>query len=830
MLSSLLAILFLLKLKLCSTTNIATYIRRKYSDESLRVYRRLQSTFTRQRKAELDLDFLQYCKMNDMTPNFVKFKLYRKDLYSSEFYRSSTFQLLEIEIKSKETLINKLEQLKRSTSAELKSVVSYLDFIYFKCLIDRYVHQFSTRTKITHNRKLRNLGINKPHFPNSDKVVFNYSDVILSPKQKFLLSLGLNFGLPCYKPKFEQFFLPFEKIFNLVKYLPSNENTLSARNIIQDISHRFFAKLKKSSSWLPFFNKHDLSILKSLASNKNIIICRPDKGNGTVLLNRSDYIDKMMNILSDETKFKRVGIPEYKYIFSQEDRINRKLRKWKSDGIITDSQYKELYSSGSSFGILYGLPKTHKPNNPLRPILAAYNSANFPIAKFLVPLLKPLTCNEFSLKNSYEFADQIRNQNVNNYLVSYDVTSLFTNIPLEETINIILEKLFPTDITIFHGFDKANFRYLLKLAVMENYFVFDKVLYMQTDGMAMGSPLGPTFANIFMCHLEEQFFSNPTEFQPAYYRRYVDDTIVMFKDPNHKDRFLDFINSMHHNINFTMETERESKLPFLDVYITRETGSFVTSVYRKSTFSGLGLNFYSYTDKKFKINSCKTLIFRAFKICSNWQLFHKEINFLSSFFKWNSYPSHIFPAIVNRFLHNFHEPSAQITTVPKKVIFASLPFIGIYTKVLKQELTQAMNRLYPMANFKFCFTNPLILQNLFKFKDALPELMQSGVVYKYNCPKCNLGTYIGSTERLLKVRIDSHKGISHRTGSKLNVKEISAIRSHSEKCSRVIDSKDFRILAKTRNISDLLILESLFIKSHSPKLNSDTSSTPLCIA
>ena len=135
-----------------------------------------------------------------------------------------------------------------------------------------------------------------------------------------------------------------------------------------------------------------------------------------------------------------------------------------------------------------------------------------------------------------------------------------------------------------------------------------------------------------------------------------------------------------------------------------------------------------------------------------------------------------------------------------------------------------------MANFKFCFTNPLILQNLFKFKDALPELMQSGVVYKYNCPKCNLGTYIGSTERLLKVRIDSHKGISHRTGSKLNVKEISAIRAHSEKCSRVIDSKDFRILAKTRNISDLLILESLFIKSHSPKLNSDTSSTPLCIA
>ena len=830
MLSSLLAILFLIKLKLHSTTDVATYIRRKYNDESLRVYRRLQSTCIKQRKAELDLEFLQYCRMNEITPNFVKFKLYRKHLYSSEFYRSSTLKLLDMEIKYKETSVSKLEITKKASYAELKATASYLDFIYFQCLINKYLNHYSAKTKVTHDRKLSNLGINKPQFNSSEKVIFNYSDLTLSAKQKFLLSLGLNFGLPCYKPKFENFFLPFEKLFRLVKDLPSIETTRSARNIIQDISHRFFVKLKKSSSWLPFFNKHDLGILKSLALNKNIVICRPDKGNGVVLLNRSDYNEKMHNILNDDTKFKKIGNPEYKQIFFQEDKINRKLRAWKTEGIITDTEYKELYSSGSSFGILYGLPKTHKPDTPLRPILAAYNSASFHIAKFLVPLLKPLTVNEFSLRNSYEFADEIRTQNASNFLVSYDVTSLFTNVPLAETIDIILGKLFPTDTTFFHGFDKVNFRHLLTLAVMDNYFIFDNVLYMQIDGMAMGSPLGPTFANIFMCYLEEKMFRNPVEFQPTYYKRYVDDTFVMFRSPDDRGRFLEFINSLHSNIKFTMETEREGKLAFLDVYVMRKDGNLITDVFRKSTFSGLGLNFHSFTDRKFMMNSCRTLIFRAFKICSNWHLFHKEINFLGKFFSSNSYPSHIFPKMVNKFLCNFYEPPLQITTVPKKIIYLSLPYIGIHTKTLKNELISCMTRLYPMADFRFCFTNPRTLQSLFKFKDTLPELMQSGVVYKYFCPKCSLGTYVGNTNRLLKVRIDSHRGTSHRTGCNLNVKETSAIRDHSRKCKVDITGADFKILARTNCSSDLLILESLFIKTHFPNLNNDTSSTPLYIA
>ena len=104
------------------------------------------------------------------------------------------------------------------------------------------------------------------------------------------------------------------------------------------------------------------------------------------------------------------------------------------------------------------------------------------------------------------------------------------------------------------------------------------------------------------------------------------------------------------------------------------------------------------------------------------------------------------------------------------------------------------------------------------------------MVYKYTCPRCNLGTYLGSTRRMLKVRIDCHRGVSHRTGNNLNKKEFSNIREHAEKCKSAIRYDNFEIIAQTSDCSSLLVLESLAIKQLVPSLNSSSSSAPLYIA
>ena len=431
-------------------------------------------------------------------------------------------------------------------------------------------------------------------------------------------------------------------------------------------------------------------------------------------------------------------------------------------------------------------------------------------------------------KSSF-FTQEILNQNPQSFMVSFDVESLFTNVPLSETIDIIINKLFPTQNSTFHSFNKKDFRKLLELSVNDTHFIFNGKIYKQVDGMAMGSPLGPTFANIFMCHLEETFLQDcPHAFKPLFYKRYVDDTFVLFKHQSHATMFLNFINNLHPNIKFTMEIECNRQLSFLDVLITR-SDKFITEVFRKATFTGLGLNYFSYCPKTFKLNSCLTLLHRAYTICSNWAKFHEEVVFLRNYFSKNCYPSFIFDKCLHKFLLNIFKPKFPIATVPKKVMYVSLPFLHNSSK-LKRELTEILTQFYPYVDFRFVFKNPLTIGSLFHFKDTLPELMRSSLVYKFTCPKCNFGTYVGCTKRLLKVRIDSHRGVSFRTGCTLTTKENSAIRPHATSCHHTIDYKDFQILSQAVNNQSLQILESLCIKQLSPNLNNQTTSVPLYIA
>ena len=171
--------------------------------------------------------------------------------------------------------------------------------------------------------------------------------------------------------------------------------------------------------------------------------------------------------------------------------------------------------------------------------------------------------------------------------------NLFTNVPLTETIDICLSKLFPNQDSLVIGLSRKLFKSLLELSVLNSFFMFNNRFYKQIQGLGMGLPLGPTFANIFMCHHEQNWLDNcPDDFKPVLYNRYVDDTFVLFKDPSHAPLFHNYINSMHPNIRFTVDRECQNHLPFLDCNVNRKTNCFDISVYRKNTFSGLGLSFF----------------------------------------------------------------------------------------------------------------------------------------------------------------------------------------------------------------------------------------------
>ena len=131
--------------------------------------------------------------------------------------------------------------------------------------------------------------------------------------------------------------------------------------------------------------------------------------------------------------------------------------------------------------------------------------------------------------------------------------------------------------------DKDVFIELMNIATTSVEFTFNNKMYKQIDGVAMGSPLGPALANIFVGHQEEKLFIDNN--QPLICFRYVDDTFAMFEDEFNCNRFLKQLNSLHQSLTFTHEKEVSGKLPFLDVLVKKSNTKFLTSVYRKPLFS-----------------------------------------------------------------------------------------------------------------------------------------------------------------------------------------------------------------------------------------------------
>ena len=257
-------------------------------------------------------------------------------------------------------------------------------------------------------------------------------------------------------------------------------------------------------------------------------------------------------------------------------------------------------------------------------IVSCIGTVNANLAKYLSKLLYSLSINHFTASDSFKFCSDIQDFCINNnsLMASFDVTSLFTNVPVNYTIDVILNYIYKEN-KIQTKIVRNDLKKLLIKGVT-SHFIFNGVLYEQIDGCAMGSALSVSFANIFMCHLEDKLVKICPKLQ--YYRRYVDDIFVVITY-DYLNNFLNIINSFHPAIKFTVETELAGQFSFLDVKINRLVSSglstnIVTSVYRKPTFTGLFINWNSWCPKKYKISIIKGLHERARRLCTTEESFN----------------------------------------------------------------------------------------------------------------------------------------------------------------------------------------------------------------
>ena len=290
------------------------------------------------------------------------------------------------------------------------------------------------------------------------------------------------------------------------------------------LANSYYSNYKPTRAAL---KKH--GILKKLRNNNDIAILRPDKGNGVVIMDAITYKSKMYELLNNESKFKQLTSDPTKL---REGQLQRYLRKLNNKGYFDESIYDYIYPAGSLPSRLYGTPKIHKIKEksdipPLRLIVSSINSYNYNLASYLCTLLTPFIPTAYCTKDSFTFIKDIQEVSTqDSFMVSYDVCSLFTNIPLIEFIDIAVKLILENKKDL--KFSENELTKLFRFATAQTHFYFDGKIFDQVDGVAMGSPLGPALANLFMGYYEQKWLESDQGRLVKFYCRYVDDIFLSF--------------------------------------------------------------------------------------------------------------------------------------------------------------------------------------------------------------------------------------------------------------------------------------------------------------
>ena len=202
---------------------------------------------------------------------------------------------------------------------------------------------------------------------------------------------------------------------------------------------------------------------------------------------------------------------------------------------------------------------------------------------------------------------------------------------------------------------------------------------------------------------------------------------------------------------------------------------------------------------------------------------------LKNIFKTNCFPNHLFDKCVSVFLDKTFITKSVIHTVPKKVLYFSLPFSGCHSPQIRTQILKLCSSAYPHIRIRFVFQPRKRLANLFNFMERIPKALRSCVVYAYTCQCCS-ALYVGQTARHLHTRASDHLGVSALTGKKLLNPSPSSILTHVTETGHTASLNDFKIRFSCSFASGILVRESLIISKFKPSLNANPSSVPLSLS
>ena len=328
----------------------------------------------------------------------------------------------------------------------------------------------------------------------------------------------------------------------------------------------------------------------------------------------------------------------------------KRIISQKLNGNVPDKIVNAIKPTSSRTAELYGLPKSHNTEIPLRPIVSACGDPLDKLTWFLERIISQLLVFVPAyLKNAYDFLDRLkqtfpRGVPADSILFTVDVANLYGNIPIKEAIESTMKLINKHKEKIdLLSLDLATIEGLLSHCLTNNYVRFGQRYYKQSQGIAMGSRMAPPLAIIFMDAIESMMLSS-ADLQPSIYMRYIDDIFGVWTHGSHSlDKFLEYLNNFHPSLKFSIERSDHSdkkQIAFLDTLIKLENnGSLTTELYMKPMAAAIILPFTSAHPIQSKRSVLYAQLLRAKRLGSSISAQERGMNKIESLFKSNGYPA-----------------------------------------------------------------------------------------------------------------------------------------------------------------------------------------------
>ena len=589
---------------------------------------------------------------------------------------------------------------------------------------------------------------------------------------------------------------------------------------ITDINVKTLTYIKKCKQLKPSRN---LIMTKKYLTEKKLVAVPFDKGIGICIMKQEMY-QKKLDVILNLPQFEKVTQTRKNAknaVLKEEERIVSTLKQLRNDGKINEYLFEKLKPIGSQPARIYGLAKIHKQSVPVRPVLSMPGSSYHPVGIQIAEWLSNVPECQINTSTK-EIADHLKEVTLeeDEEIVSFDVASLYTNVPVAEAIEYCADLLYNNnnqkDIP---SVDKDTFVILAKLACCDVIMSTHNGYYRQTDGLAMGSPPAPHLANGWLSKYDPIIKADA-----CLYARYMDDILQNMK-VRLIDEKLEEINNLHPSLTFTIERENDSSIPFLDMSIINEGGNLSSTWYNKPTDTGLIMNFHALAPKRYKRSVVSGFVHRIHRACSEWGHFHNSLQRAKKILEANQYPPAFYEPIIHATLSAIFSPQEETSTLTQQ----QHPLATQETTVPQpspEETTSTMQKHKLFVQYRGKCTEDYaqalhranapctVVMTLRKLKTMLPSLkppvektLRSGVVYKLSCPRCQ-SCYVGQTIRHLRTRFSEHQTPS------------AAVAKHLSCCQTTLTCQETEILASTRRGQVFLMtLEVIWIRELSPSLN-----------